>query len=195
MRKLFRPLLLLLILFLSATPVYADAGVPMLFVTMPMMIVGLIPIILIEAYVLIKEINISLGESLKTSFIMNILSTLVGIPITWVALVFISMVTGGGRAYGIQTILQKFLAVTWQAPWLVPYESDLYWMVPAATLVLLVPFFFISYLVELFIAKKLEKRIDSIVISKGVFLANIASYSILFILALVWLIISIIKGK
>jgi hypothetical protein len=34
------------------------------------------------------------------------------------------------------------------AAWLVPYENQLHWLIPAATLVLLVPYFFVSVLVE-----------------------------------------------
>ena len=195
MSRLLRLFLLFAVLFLIASPAYADIGAPMIFITLPMLIIGLIPIILVEAYMLKKKLKIELKLSIKTSSIMNVVSIIVGIPITWVILVLIQMLTGGGGAHGLQTPLQKFLAVTWQSPWLIPYESELYWMVPAASLVLLFPFFFASWFVELLTAKRILKQIDKISVNKSIFLANLSSYSILLVLAALWLIISIVKGK
>ena len=56
---------------------------------------------------------------------------------TW----FRVVATGGGRAFGIDSSWQRVFAVTVQAAWLIPYESELNWMVPLAAIVLLVPFF------------------------------------------------------
>jgi len=167
----------------------------MIFITLPMLIIGLIPIILAETFILMRVISVSFKCGIKISAIMNAVSTVIGIPITWGSLVLIQMITGGGSAYGLQTPLQKFLAVTWQAPWLIPYESDLYWMVPAASLVLLIPFFFASYLIESLILRRILKQIDKALVNRGVFIANLYSYSILFILAFFWLAASIGKGK
>lgn len=186
-------------LFLSslcvATPAYADIGAPMIFITLPMLIIGLVPIIILETFVLMKLLRIAFKDGIKTAALMNVISTLVGIPVTWGALVFIQIFTGGGAAYGLQSPLQKFLAVTWQAPWLIPYESDLYWMVPSASLVLLIPFFFASYLIEALIARKILKGFDKAVLHRSVFLANISSYAVLFVLALGWLLFSLMRGK
>jgi hypothetical protein len=64
------------------------------------------------------------------------------------------MATGGGSAHGLRTLSAKLLAVTWQSPWLIPYEDDLVWMVPAAALCLLVPFFFASVYIEYQVARR-----------------------------------------
>lgn len=178
---------------LLTKPAYADIGVPMIFVTLPYMVIGLIPIILIESYVLVKKLKIPFKQTIRISVIINIVSTIIGIPITWVFLVLFQMVTGGGRSYGLQTSLQKFLAVTWQSPWLIPYESDLNWMIPSATLVLLIPFFFASWFIEYRIAKNILKQIWASILKKGIFAANLISYTILFAFTVVWLIIAIKK--
>ncbi|PWK52903.1 hypothetical protein [Pleionea mediterranea] len=120
----------------------ANAGVPMLFLAMPAYLISLVPIIAIEATYISKSLELSLGQSLKTVSISNVVSTIIGVPLNWFLLVLVQMVTGGGSAYGTDSFMGKVLAVTWQAPWLIPYEKDLNWMIPIADLVLLIPFFF-----------------------------------------------------
>ena len=121
---------------------------------------------------------------IKVASVMNIVSTLFGVPATWLVLVGIQIVTGGGAAYGIETPFQKFIAITWQAPWLIPYHAELYWMVPAARLVLLIPFFFGSWFIEYFIAKKMLKEIKRTSLKRAILLANLVSYGLLAVAAL-----------
>ncbi len=94
-------------------------------------------------------------------------------------LVVIQMITGGGSSYGLNTALTKVLAVTWQAPWLIPYESDLHWMIPVSGLVLLIPFFFVSWWSEYFVSKKLIKNVESQTIKIAVRNANLITYGML----------------
>jgi len=89
------------------------------------------------------------------------------------------MVTGGGGAYGIDSVIGKVLAVTWQAPWLIPYEEDINWMIPVAGLVLLIPFFFTSWWSEYFVSKKINKTLPSLSIREKVRNANLITYSLL----------------
>ncbi len=193
MKKLHFFVWFLILLLSVVTPAYADIGAPMIFLTLPMLLIGLLPIILLEAFVLLKVTRIDFKGAFKVSALMNAVSTIVGIPVTWVLLVLLQMFTGGGAAYGLETPLKKFLAVTWQAPWLIPYESDLYWMMPAASLVLLIPFFFASYSIETVIARRMLKSLDKGLVRKSVFIANLLSYAILFVLTLAWLLFSLLK--
>jgi hypothetical protein len=156
-----------------------DIGLPMIFVAIPAMILALLPIIGIEAIVLRHSISITFREATRIAALMNLASTLLGIPITWFLLVAVQLLTGGGRAYGLKTPLTRFLAVTWQAPWLTPYESDLYWMIPAAGLFLLIPFFFASWYVEYLVADRLLKHVDPAATWQGVRNANLISYGLL----------------
>lgn len=177
----------LLLIIVSASPAYADAGVPMIFVTFPGMLIALIPVVGIESYVLKHALGLTISRPIKTSAITNSVSTIIGIPLTWLLLVVAQMVTGGGRAYGIDTVFQKFLSVTWQAPWLIPYESQLYWMIPAATLVLLIPFFFVSWFIEHQVAKRILMEISSVRVNRSIFRANLISYTLLALFVLgIW---------
>jgi hypothetical protein len=95
--------------------------------------------------------------------------------------------TGGGSAHGIATPAEKLLAVTWQAPWLMPYEGELYWMMPTASLVLLAPFFFASYVIEAHVISRYECQYPITRLRPAVFRANLLSYVLLAIANLAWL--------
>ncbi len=71
-----------------------------------------------------------------------------GVPLTWLVLFLIQFASGGGGPYDINSLHGKFLAVTLQAPWLMPFENQLHWMIPAAMATLFVPFFFVSWWLE-----------------------------------------------
>ena len=171
----------------------ADAGVPMLFVTFPAMLLALLPIIVVEALVLARMISMRAFSAIKPVAVANVVSTIVGIPIAWYVLVLLEMLTtSGGAAYGIATPAQKFLAVTLQAPWLIPYEPrTMAWMVPTASLILLVPFFFTSYWIEALIVSSMMKSHPETQIRKGVFAANVASYLLLAAFNVAWLVWSV----
>lgn len=178
-------------LLLFADVASADMGVPMIFLTLPAMLVALLPIVLVESLVLGRMLGSGFVARVKSVAAANVASTLLGLPITWVVLVALQMTTGGGSAYGINTPARKLLAVTWQAPWLVPYETDLYWMLPAASLVLLIPFFFASYFVEAPIVARMESAYSRSAVRSAVFRANIVSYALLAIFTVCWLLWSL----
>ncbi len=174
--KLLLPLCILLCIPGVAS---ANAGVPMIFLAMPALGLSIIPIIIIEAMFLSKKLELTTTSAFKTTTISNLVSTIVGIPLTWLLLVLIQMLAGGGGAYGLDTTLGKVLSVTLQAAWLIPYESDLHWMIPVAGLVLLVPFFFASWWSEYFVTKKMLKEHSAQRVKIVVRNANIITYALL----------------
>lgn len=178
MHKSMKSIVAILALMLPGIA-YANAGLPMLFLAMPVFLISLLPIIAIEAFYISKSLNLTIKESLKIVSISNVFSTVVGIPLTWFLLVVVQMLTGGGGAYGLNSFMGKVLAVTWQAPWLIPYEQDLNWMIPLAGLVLLIPFFFASWWSEYFISKRLLKAIPLSRVKSKVRNANLITYTLL----------------
>ncbi len=157
----------------------ANAGVPMIFLAMPALGLSILPIIMIEAMYLCKKIKIDKLQSVTVTAISNLVSTIVGIPLTWLLLVLIEMLFGGGRAFGLETTLDKVLSVTLQAAWLISYESDLHWMIPVAGIILLFPFFFASWWSEYFVLKKILKGHSARRIKIAVRNANIITYALL----------------
>lgn len=130
----------------------AGAGVPMIFITLPGMIVLLLPIIAAETVVVVRRTSLPKTRTLWVTAVANLTSTLVGVPITWGVLFLCEM--GLFEALAHTT---KFGASSWNspigrivrtilsAPWLTPVGS---WAVSLATLVLLIPSFFVSVWVE-----------------------------------------------
>jgi hypothetical protein len=170
----------------------ANVGVPMIFITLPQMLVALVPVIAIEALYARRALRLSQRQAFTSFGVANLVSTLIGIPLAWGALVLLQMATGAGHP-GIETPWHRFLAVTWEGAWLVPYrgyEHELYWMVPAATLFLLVPFFFASWWVEYLIVARLLRPLDRSEVRRATFRANLLSYGLLTLIALVRLVIA-----
>ena len=129
--------------------VFANTGLPMLFVHMPVLLLALLPVILIEASVYRAGVPLTWGAAVRGSLVANLWSTLLGIPVAWFALVIAQLILGGGGMWNLEIPLLRLAAVLVQAPWLPPYEDELYWMIPAASLALLVPFYLVSVWVEL----------------------------------------------
>jgi uncharacterized membrane protein (DUF485 family) len=67
-------------------------------------------------------------------------------------------------------------------------------MIPTASLVLLVPFFFASYLIEAPIVAHFETKFPAAKVKAAVFRANIASYLGLAAFNMAWLVWSIEHG-
>ncbi|MDI6815794.1 MAG: hypothetical protein QME41_01190 [Actinomycetota bacterium] len=159
---------------------YADMGLPMIIIAWPGMAVMLIPVVALEVFVLMRIFGTSVRRTVEVATTSNIISTVVGIPVTWGILFGVQAITGGGRGGpSVETLAGKVLAVTWQAPWLLPHESAAYWMVPVAMLVLLVPFFFASWLIEYQISRLMMRNFEAGVVKNAVLRANLASYALL----------------
>ena len=172
-------ILLILILILLPTVAQADAGLPMLALLWPAFWVLFIPIVIIEAWVARRIIELTWKTSLIRAGLANAASTLIGIPLTWGVLVVFEMILPrGGEAYGVDTLSGKLIAITVQAPWLIPYESDLDWMIPAASIVLLIPFFFTSVFIERWIFGR-KNQIDKAKIKSWSWKANLLTYGLL----------------
>lgn len=167
---------------------HANAGLPMIFVTFPYLAMGFVPVVLVEGTIVQQRIRGERRRLWKSVIVGNLLSTVIGVPITWLILLALQAVTGGGRAYGTDTLLQKLLAVSWQAPWLIPYENHLPWMIHAATLVLLAPFFAVSVWLEFNVHKRMLDSADLNVLRQTTIMANLTSYGLLTLLPLVNLI-------
>lgn len=172
---------------LLAPHAQADIGVPMVFITVPGMVLALIPIVVVETFVMVRMLRTKLSATTGWVVTANLVSTLVGIPLTWGALLGLQILSKGTYAYGLGSPLQRFLAVTWQAPWLIPYENDICWMMPVASLVLLVPFFFASAWVENKVISWFKRTPPKDQVKAAVWKANMASYALLALINVGWL--------
>jgi len=133
-------------------------GLPMIFPTMFLMIIALGPIIFIEAY-MFRGLGLSLERTVLSTAAANIVSTAIGIPVTWGLLFGLQMATNwtGGLTQG-GSFWDILLGLTLQAPWVHPRGPEYDWIVYGAGLVLLVPFFFVSWLVEYWVVRFMARN-------------------------------------
>ena len=189
MNSKVKSLLMLCVLLFIPGVASANVGLPMIIFVIPAFGLSIIPIILIEAIYLGKSLSLSANAAIKTSTISNIISTIFGIPVTWILFLVFQlfqflilggvMLVIGDFSFNLDSKLFMLLAVPLQAAWLGPYESDLHWMIPVAGFVLLVPFFFMSWWVEYIVAKRILTEHPAQSIKVAVRNANIITYALL----------------
>lgn len=164
-RKIFGGTLFFLVCLgslLTPISVYADVGLPMLVLAWPIAWIALIPIIAIEAFLAIKILCVSRGMALKISSLANLFSTVVGIPVTWGILFALEFGVFVSADYAFHLLKYNphdsavsVLLFPFYAAWLPPTENK--WVIYAAFLALLVPFYFMSVIIEVRLAKRFLK--------------------------------------
>jgi hypothetical protein len=163
-------------------PLLADAGVPMLFLQLPLMLIALVPVIMVETMVARKMLKLDFWPIFKAVITANFVSTLIGFPLLWILLVVVQIVCGGDSSYGLDTFWKRVYAVTIQAPWLA-HEDNLGWMIPIAGAYLLIPAFFVSVFLERRICRYFWRNEEKEQIAKFSWKAHFASYTVLIIVA------------
>lgn len=171
------------VLFVVATlPAFANSCVPMIIIMEPLLVFALVAIIPIEAGIATKTLGTDWKKSLFISGIANCFSTVFGVPLTWLVLAFWQLNLGLpnldvlGETHSIAGKLSHMLNA---APMVVPNSAEYYWTLPAAALILLVPFFFASVFIEYSIARPNVKGISNRQIWKWAWIANTITYSII----------------
>jgi hypothetical protein len=176
------------------SPIFADAGVPMLGIQYPAMLWALAPVIFSEIIVARRMLKLDTVRAAKAVVPANLVSTAIGFPLLWLLLFVIQILVGGGSAHGISSVWSRFYAVTIQAPWLIPYGHDLNWMIPAASLYLLIPAFFVSVFVERWICSAFWRDKAKNRIRRFSWYAHLVSYAVLVLSVALYYIIRIKIG-
>ncbi|GET39359.1 hypothetical protein [Microseira wollei] len=167
--------LLALVLALIPSAAQANAGVPMLFFVFPPLTMAIVPIILVEAVVYAKSLNLSVKQAFICSIFANLISTLAGFPLLWIAIVGVGMALAWMNLYEVANFI---LFPVWLGP--APNQQLLY-LVPLSSVLFLVIAYFVSVFIEnLLIRWLLEKvwhqAIEHSRLQKCVTLANLATY-------------------
>lgn len=192
-------LMLFCLLLLAGLPTcaVADVGVPLIALTLPSMILALIPIVLLEAAVVAVVLRLPFHRLLLPLLAANGVSTVVGIPFAWIVQFIIEALAGGPSGFSAPPFWERVLSVTLGAAWLMPVSRDTYWMVPTACLVSLVPAFFVSIYLEYRVLMhvcydrdwfSVFDASDPPAMKRGIIAANLASYGLLLLVLLAWLI-------
>ena len=183
-------------------PLFADVGIPMIFLTWPAMVILLVPVILIEGVLCRRWLGLKTWQAIKINALSNLASTLIGVPIAWAVMLAVEFTT-----FGTMSLVDKIHPIqNWHSPianviffllssaWVAPVEGRDQWLVSAATLVLLIPFFFASYWIEYLVVRRMVGRLDGDEpnltyprIRTAVRNANLVTYGAMFLAVSVWL--------
>ena len=191
-KKYFNGSIIVSIISLLVFPAIAsaDAGVPMIFLSFPIMLFALIPIIFIEAGILKKILGTTFKKSITSSSVANIVTTIIGFPLSWGLLLGLELLNIGIRGscgLGFSNIGTSIITAIVESAWICPWENYLYWLVPVAFIINLIVAFFVSVLFEYLILKKMFKEIGKRNVKRSVWIANLVSYSFLVIFGLIYL--------
>jgi hypothetical protein len=168
----------------------ANAGLPMLPVQGAFMLAALIPVILIEGALLRHRLSTSWLTSIAGSAGANIVSTIVGVPLSWMimlALQFTTSSLGQGAGIHVHGLAGDMAALFLGAAWLGPAGDSLRWMVPIALAILLIPAYFISVWIEYGFAKWFWTDMTPAVLFPAIRLANRTTYVLMVIVCFVFL--------
>jgi hypothetical protein len=163
----------------------ADMGVPMIAVIWPAAWVALIPVILIETAIGRRILQTTFQRPLCAAVAANLSSAALGIPLTWMVLALLQALLGFGVDKGLGSPAMVLYAVTAQAPWLMPNEEALIWMIPAATAVLCIPLWLVSAASEYLIVRWFFPAATSRSLWRWMLIGNAASYALLWLIVVV----------
>ena len=167
------------LIFLLSSPLFADAGVPMIFIGFPFMLLGLIPVIVIEIIVYYKRLTLGLKKLSLAVTAANAASTIIGYPLAWLFLLGIELLTTGGGILKAPDIIFKIMSVTLYSAWMLPAGKELNWMAPVAMIFELIPAYFLSVLIESWIIRRFYKNENRKDLQKTVWISNLFSYAFL----------------
>lgn len=162
----------------------ADAGIPMIVFSFPIMVGLLVFVVLIEAAYFRRRVNATWKDSLLSLGKANLLTTLVAFPLTWVVLVALEIslsvvlpkTLDGHKHFEalLNTTPGRALGFILSSAWLLPTKSK--WPVVAAFIVLLVPAYFVSGWIEAVIVSRRGWNESGSAVKGAVWRANLLSY-------------------
>ena len=195
--------LLIFIITLIPASAYANAGLPILAILRPLSLPAFFPVVFLESYVLNKNLALGYKKSFVVSIKANIASTILGLPLAWVACLIMEILlmlffteVAGAESYpsalfkALPESISNILAVIMTFPLLGPGPEG-HWVIPFATSIMLIPCFFVSYWMELYYINYKLPDFHKENVKSAVWRANLYSYGLLFIACVIWLITNI----
>jgi hypothetical protein len=187
----------------TLAPLLADAGIPMIALTLPLMLMLLVPVVVIEGFLCKKWLRLTNWEALKSNTVANLVSTIIGVPLAWalmLGLQFAAMATVDQKLKFLNSNspLATVVAFLLHSAWIPPAEGTNVWWIPTAILVLLVPFFIASYGIEYLVMAYMvgmpaggPENLTYPRVKRAVRNANLVTYGAMFIATSIWLIVSL----
>ncbi|XCN75371.1 MAG: hypothetical protein Q3M24_11775 [Candidatus Electrothrix aestuarii] len=182
MNKLFLITAGCLVVLLTASYSYANAGIPIVAVQLPFMLSLLVPVILIEAILLRESLSLHWFTATLISFKANLISTVLGCPIAWFLQFFASIpISASLTAFYKNEILDRLSDLVILASVILPfpaYEGKIFWLIPFGGIVGLLPAYFVTVWFEYpFIRKQAHER--KVNPKRLMYRVNLFSYALL----------------
>lgn len=161
-----------------------DMGLPMILPSIVLMAIALVPIVLIEAYVVGAALRVNTKKALASVTTANLVSTFIGIPVTWFLLTVLQFVSINVLiATTDRNPWTDLFSVTLGAPWVAPGSPNENRIIVGAMLFLLIPYGLASWIVEYLVIKLMFARKRDVASLKALKLqmgkANLISYCLL----------------
>jgi hypothetical protein len=156
----------------------ANVGLPMFMVLGPFYMLAFIPIVLIEAAILKRVASLAWKRSLAAAIFANLISTIVGVPCVYFALLAVQWT----KADGVEST--SALGVLLRSPWPSPPYEDGEATLVAAAIVLCIPFFIASWIIERMVLLTWLDDVAKVHVRRGVLFGNALTYAII---AVFWL--------
>lgn len=155
---------------------YANTGIPVLVLAWPIQWLILLPVVGIEAVLLARALSMSIRQTLFPTLKANVLSTLVGMPMAGVSMLLLEWCVLALNSMqwwpsALQTRLFHIVSLLWL--------GSGHTLAYVAFLMFLMPFCWISVLIERAYLRSFFQTITKEALSKAVTKGNIASYGML----------------
>lgn len=161
------------------SPILAFTGYSLFGVQYLAMIAALAPMIVSEVLVARRTLRMDATRAAIAVIPANLVSTVIGFPLVWLVLLVLQMPIAGGCARGLASPFSRAYAVNIRVPWLVPHGYDLNWMIPAASIYLLIPAFFASVFLERWICSVFWREVSKPRLRRFSWRAHFVSYAVL----------------
>jgi hypothetical protein len=173
-----------------------DMGLPMILPSAVLMTIGLVPIVIIESIIVAHRLQINFRDAITSQAVANLVSTLIGIPLTWFLLTIIEFMAGNVLGnVSIGAFWSGMTSMTVGAAWIVPGQKNEEWIILGAMLFLLIPYGLASWMIEYFIVRSWTGHLPAEKLRSAVGLANLASYCLLAISVLVIFFVSRVSSR
>jgi len=148
--------------------------------TFPVLVVLMIPLVVGESFLIAFFIKTPAKKVWVKVTAANIVSTIFGVPLTWLVLVFIQMWTGGGRGQEFDSLTHKLLAGTLHTAWLADgTDPEPSWAFPAVFAFQFFAYGIASILIEYAVLWLMWRKDPKPNLFKAVVVTNAASYLII----------------
>ncbi len=167
------------LVLLWPAPILANMGLPMVALYLPPAWLALLPIILIESAYGVWRFKVPMGRAFVAQAAANSVSTLIGIPATWIILALGEMFV---LEWAVSVAPEPLLIIVSPivgAAWLGPGAEQTAWMVPLAVALLTVPFYAMSVVFEYLVVAQFFRHLPRQVIRRWTVRANAISYAFL----------------